>query len=45
MLGKAQMQNTFLTWAVRLGGWLLMFIGFGCMTSILDTLGKSVMNL
>ncbi|ELU18598.1 hypothetical protein CAPTEDRAFT_228778 [Capitella teleta] len=38
MLGREQVSNIFLTWVVRFGGWLLMFIGFGCMTSILNTL-------
>ncbi|VDI59212.1 Hypothetical predicted protein [Mytilus galloprovincialis] len=38
IFGKEQQQNTLITWGVRLGGWLLMFVGFGCLTSIITTL-------
>lgn len=38
IFGKEKMQNSVLTWAIRLGGWLLMFIGFSCLTSIITTL-------
>ncbi|XP_034308124.2 transmembrane protein 43 isoform X2 [Magallana gigas] len=38
MFAKEQQKNTMISWAVRLGGWLLMFIGFGCSTSIIRTL-------
>ncbi|XP_045165127.2 transmembrane protein 43-like [Mercenaria mercenaria] len=38
IFGKEKMQNSILTWAIRFGGWLLMFIGFGCLTSIVTTL-------
>ena len=38
---REQMQNTMVTWGVRFGGWLLMFIAFSCLTSIINTLGKS----
>ncbi|XP_071123741.1 transmembrane protein 43-like [Mytilus edulis] len=38
IFGKEQQQNTMITWGVRLGGWLLIFVGFGCLTSIITTL-------
>ncbi|XP_060075646.1 transmembrane protein 43-like [Ylistrum balloti] len=38
MFAKEQSFNTVVTWALRFGGWLLMFIGFGCLTSIITTL-------
>lgn len=38
IFGREQMQNTMLTWGIRFGGWLLMFIAFSCLTSILTTL-------
>lgn len=38
IFGKEQQQNTMITWGVRFGGWLLMFVGFSCLTSIISTL-------
>ncbi|XP_056001007.1 transmembrane protein 43-like isoform X2 [Ostrea edulis] len=38
MFAKEQQKNTLISWAVRFGGWLLMFVGFGCLTSIIKTL-------
>lgn len=38
IFAKEQSQNAMLTWALRGAGWLLMFIGFSCMTSIVNTL-------
>lgn len=38
IFGREQMQNTMLTWGMRFGGWLLMFIAFSCLTSIITTL-------
>lgn len=38
IFGREQMQNTMLTWAVRFGGWVLMFVAFSCLTSIITTL-------
>ncbi|XP_076439351.1 transmembrane protein 43-like isoform X1 [Babylonia areolata] len=38
IFAKAHTQNTLLTWAARFGGWLLMFVAFGCLTSIVTTL-------
>lgn len=38
IFGKEKMQNSIFTWAIRFGGWLLMFIGFTCLTSIVTTL-------
>lgn len=38
IFGKEQQTNTLITWGVRFGGWLLMFVGFGCLTSIISTL-------
>ncbi|CAH1784094.1 unnamed protein product, partial [Owenia fusiformis] len=35
---KEHMHNKVVTWGVRGGGWLLMFIGFGCFTSLITTL-------
>ena len=35
-------QNTILTWALRFAGWLLMFIGFSCLTRFLTSLGKTL---
>ena len=33
-------QNIMLTWALRFAGWLLMFIGFSCLTRFLTSLGN-----
>lgn len=38
MFGKEKLQNTMLTWTLRGCGWLVMFIGFTCITSIIPTL-------
>ncbi|KAH3819307.1 transmembrane protein 43-like [Dreissena polymorpha] len=38
MFGREKMQNTMMTWALRSIGWLMMFIGFSCLTSIVTTL-------
>ncbi|XP_070191992.1 transmembrane protein 43-like isoform X2 [Littorina saxatilis] len=38
MFAKAHNRNTFMTWGIRFGGWFLMFIAFGCLTSIVTTL-------
>ncbi|KAK7486518.1 hypothetical protein BaRGS_00022184 [Batillaria attramentaria] len=38
VFAKAHATNTLLTWGIRFGGWLLMFVAFGCMTSIVTTL-------
>ncbi|XP_064605666.1 transmembrane protein 43-like [Liolophura sinensis] len=38
IFGKEHAHNTFITWAIRLGGWLLMFVGFGCVTRIIAVL-------
>lgn len=38
IFSKAHATNTLLTWGIRMGGWLLMFIGFSCLTSIVTTL-------
>ncbi|XP_078309391.1 transmembrane protein 43-like isoform X1 [Crassostrea virginica] len=38
MFAKEHQKNTMISWAVRIGGWLLMFVGFGCLTSIIRTL-------
>ncbi|KAK3101722.1 hypothetical protein FSP39_005826 [Pinctada imbricata] len=38
IFSKEQNKNTFITWGVRFLGWLLMFVGFGCLTSIVTTL-------
>ncbi|XP_062577623.1 transmembrane protein 43-like [Saccostrea cucullata] len=38
IFSKEQQKNTMISWAVRFGGWLLMFVGFGCLTSIIRTL-------
>lgn len=38
MFANEQSQNTVLTWGIRLGGWILMFVGFGCLTSIITTI-------
>ncbi|OWF55861.1 Transmembrane protein 43 [Mizuhopecten yessoensis] len=38
MFAKEHSTNTVMTWAIRFGGWLLMFVGFGCLTSIVSTL-------
>ncbi|KAL5015390.1 hypothetical protein ScPMuIL_009660 [Solemya velum] len=35
---KEEATNAFITWGIRFGGWLLMFVGFGCLTSIITTL-------
>ncbi|XP_074645298.1 transmembrane protein 43-like [Tubulanus polymorphus] len=35
---KQLAHNTLVTWAFRFGGWLMMFIGFGCLTNIVTTL-------
>ncbi|KAK6177060.1 hypothetical protein SNE40_015241 [Patella caerulea] len=35
---REHVQNSMMTWAIRFGGWLIMFIGFGCLTSIVTTL-------
>lgn len=40
IFGKEKMQNSVLTWAIRFGGWLLMFGGFACLTSIVVTVGE-----
>ena len=32
--------NSVLTWTIRAGGWLIMFIGLNFMTKIIYTLGK-----
>ncbi|XP_041349268.1 transmembrane protein 43-like [Gigantopelta aegis] len=38
IFGLEQAQNSMLTWAIRFAGWLMMFVGFGCLTSIVTTL-------
>ncbi|XP_071082598.1 transmembrane protein 43-like [Haliotis cracherodii] len=38
IFGKEQAQNAIFTWALRFGGWLLMFVAFGCITSIITTI-------
>lgn len=38
MFAQEHAQNTMVTWALRFLGWLLMFVGFGCLTSIITTL-------
>lgn len=38
IFARAHSQNTMLTWAIRSGGWLLMFVAFSCLTSIVTTL-------
>lgn len=38
IFGQEMAQNSFLTWAMRFGGWLMMFVGFGCVTRIIVTL-------
>lgn len=38
IFGKEKMQNSVLTWGLRLGGWFIMFIGFSCLTSLITTL-------
>ncbi|XP_025107087.1 transmembrane protein 43-like [Pomacea canaliculata] len=38
IFSKKHADNTLMTWAIRFGGWLLMFVGFGCLTSIITTL-------
>ncbi|WAR25837.1 TMM43-like protein [Mya arenaria] len=35
---REMVQNTMFTWGLRFVGWLLMFIGFTCLTSIVTTL-------
>ncbi|PVD25278.1 hypothetical protein C0Q70_15778 [Pomacea canaliculata] len=42
IFSKKHADNTLMTWAIRFGGWLLMFVGFGCLTSIITTLVISV---
>lgn len=38
IFAKEHQQNTFMTWGIRFAGWLIMFFGFVCLTSILTTL-------
>ncbi|XP_033745885.1 transmembrane protein 43-like [Pecten maximus] len=38
IFSKEHAQNTVMTWALRFGGWLLMFVGFACLTNIITTL-------
>lgn len=33
-------QNRLETWMYRLLGWFLMFLGYNCMSSILDIIGE-----
>ena len=40
MFGNEQMQNSVLTWFLRVLGWLLMFIGFTMLTQLINTLGE-----
>ncbi|ESO82553.1 hypothetical protein LOTGIDRAFT_134414 [Lottia gigantea] len=38
MFEEEHNQNIMMTWGIRFAGWLLMFVGFGCLTSIITTL-------
>ncbi|KAL4220896.1 Transmembrane protein 43 [Mactra antiquata] len=38
VFGREKAQNTLLTWGIRLAGWLVMFVGFSCLTKIIATL-------
>lgn len=40
MFSSEHAQNRFLTWALRLAGWFLMFIGLTCVSNIVQSLGE-----
>ncbi|KAL3853724.1 hypothetical protein ACJMK2_017242 [Sinanodonta woodiana] len=40
IFNKEKIQNTMVTWGIRFGGWLLMFIGFSLITSLITTIGN-----
>lgn len=42
MFGNEMMTNSFLTWAIRFAGWLVMFIGFTCLSTIITVLADRI---
>jgi len=44
MISGAQSENTIWTWVKRVVGWLLCFIGFGMITSIISTVADISLN-